>query len=452
MGNRLSFFGLGKLGLPLAAMFASNGVRTVGIDTNARLVARLEAGDIPYAEPGLAELLEAARPGLTFTNDASHAADTEASIILVPTPSTPDAPDLSIAYVLKACEDLASVLRSRPQARYHLIVVSSTVGPGAIADRITPALEDFLGQRAGPDFGVAYVPDFVALGEVVGGFRHPSLLAVGSDDDGAAALTVELYRRIVAPGTPIRVLSSRDAEITKMAHNVFLAMKVSFANFLAQLGERLGSINVDAITEALALEPKIGRGYLSPGSPYGGPCWPRDTMAFLHLASSLGLEASFVQATERINRAQFDFIENCVLSARPQRLAVLGLSFKAGTPVTIASPAFELIGRLTKHALDIFAYDPAPEARELARETFGAKITCCESMAEAVAAADCILVCNPDPTFSSLAEQIAPNRKIIDPWGLIQEFHPGLIQPGRAALDARASSKDEGRERKPAAE
>jgi UDPglucose 6-dehydrogenase len=371
MGHQLSFFGLGKLGLPLAALFGRSGMKTVGIDVNSKLIARLKAGETPYVEAGLADLLKEAAPALTYTTDAIAAAATDASIILVPTPSDPSAPEFSIEYVLAACNDLAAALKTRPHPRYHLIVISSTVAPGTVAKRIIPALERALGQRAGRDFGVAYVPDFVALGEIVHGFRHPSFLAVGSDHESSAAQAVELYKHIVAPDTPIRVLSTRDAEITKMAFNVFLCMKVSFANYLAQLGDRLGGADLDAIAGTLQLEPKIGAGYLRSGTPYGGPCWPRDATAFLHLAESLGIDAPLVRASESINAAQFDLIEKCVMESEPRSVAVLGLAFKTGTPVTIASPTFELINRLLRRSVQVFAFDLIAQARQHARAIFG---------------------------------------------------------------------------------
>jgi UDP-N-acetyl-D-mannosaminuronate dehydrogenase len=109
----LSFFGLGKLGLPLAALFARSGLRTVAIDTNARLIDRLTAGEAPYVEPGLAELLVAARPAIIYTTSARDAEGTDASIILVPTPSDPSAPDFSSAFVEQACRDLAAILICR---------------------------------------------------------------------------------------------------------------------------------------------------------------------------------------------------------------------------------------------------------------------------------------------------------------------------------------------------
>ncbi|HEX2446588.1 MAG TPA: hypothetical protein VHK26_00170 [Methyloceanibacter sp.] len=274
-----------------------------------QLIDRLRAGETPYVEPGLAELLADARPAITFTTDAGNAEVTDTSIVLVPTPSDAFSPEFSSAFVELACRDLASALNARVRPRYHLIVISSTLLPGATAGKIVPLLEEMLQQRAGHDFGVAYVPDFVALGEVVRGFQNPPFLLIGSDDPRASAQAVALYRRIAAPDTPIRTLSLRDAEIAKVAHNVFMCLKVSFANFLAQLGDRMGGADLDGITETLALEPKIGAGYLRAGGAFGGPCLPRDTMALNHLAQSLGLNASLARAADEINAAQYDLID-----------------------------------------------------------------------------------------------------------------------------------------------
>jgi len=440
MGHQLSFFGLGKLGLPLAALFARNGVPTIGIDTNAALIARLKAAETPYVEPGLAELLEEAAPSITYTTDAQAAAATDATIILVPTPSTPSAPEFSIEYVVTACNALAAALKTRPSPRYHLIVIASTVMPGTVADRITPLLEQALGQRAGPDFGVAYVPDFVALGQVVWGLPRPSYLLVGSDDPSAAAHATRLYQRMVASQTPVRVLSTRDAEIAKIAHNVFLCMKISFGNFLAQLSDRLGGMDLDAIADTLALDKRIGSGLLRAGWPYGGPCLPRDTVAFTQLTRSLGLEAPIADATDAVNAAQYDLIEHYLLASKPRLVAILGLSFKPGTPVTIASPSFEFIARLQGRSVRVAAYDPAAEAREQARATFGPAINCYDTLAETWKAADAVLICNPDRSFTGLGRLIPPDRTIVDPWGCVEDPHPRLVRPGRLPLETRAAS------------
>ncbi len=431
MSTRLSLFGLGKLGLPLAALFARSGLPTVAVDVDRERVARLQAGAIPLVEPGLAEVMAEAAPALTYTTDARAAAETDASVILVATPSDPAQAAFSSAYVEQACTDLCAALRARPRWRRHLIVISSTLLPGTIAGKIVPLLEGELRRRAGEDFGVAYVPEFVALADVIAGFQRPPFLLIGSDDAAAGSDAAALFRRIVAPRTPVRLLSLHDAELTKIALNVFLCMKISFGNSLAQLAHELGGADLDAIAGTLSLDPRIGPGFLRGGGPYGGTCLPRDIDAFLHLARTAGFDAPLAHASAAVNAAQYDFIERQVLDCVPHCVAVLGLSFKSGTPVTIGSPAFEFIRRLRRRSIEVIAFDTAAEAREAAHAAFGPAIACGDSLAASLAAADVILVCNSDPSFASLATDVPADRHIVDPWGCVRDPHPGLKRPGR---------------------
>jgi nucleotide sugar dehydrogenase len=228
MIERLSFFGLGKLGLPLAALFARSGLPTIAIDIDAALVEKLRAGATHFVERGLDELLAEAAPAITYTTDVRAAANTDASVILVGTPSDASHPEFSSTYVENACKALCAALRARPAWRYHLVIVSSTIMPGTMSNRIVPILEAELGRRAGRDFGIAYVPHFAALGAVVRDFQHPSFLLVGSDGGTGGPEAATLFRRTLVAETPVRIVSTRDAELAKIALNVFLCMKISF--------------------------------------------------------------------------------------------------------------------------------------------------------------------------------------------------------------------------------
>ena len=295
-------------------------------------------------------------------------------------------------------------------------------------------LEAGLGRRAGAEFGTAYVPEFAALGEVLSGLQSPPFLLIGSDDADAGAQAAALYRRIVEQQTPTRFLSTRDAELMKIALNAFLCLKISFGNFLAQMGDRLGGADLDGIAGAMALDPRVGSGLLRGGAPYGGPCLPRDIDSFLHLSQSLGLDAPLAQASSAVNTAQYEFIERHVLACRPRRVTVLGLSFKPGTAVTIASPAFEFVRRLQARAIEVAVFDPLAAARDAARAIFGSTITCCDTLDESLHRADVILVCNPDPGFVAISAAIPADRHIVDPWGCVRGPHPGLKRPGRLPL------------------
>jgi len=439
MVQRLSVFGLGKLGLPLAGLFARSGLRTVAIDVDFDLVEQLRAGKIPVVEPGLDELVAAAGSAITYTTDIQNAADTDASIIIVSTAQRPLHGALSSSCIEQACRDLGAVLRRRLRWRYHLVIISSTVMPGVMSGRIIPALEDGVERRAGIDFGVVYVPEFVALGEVVPGFQKPPFVLIGSDDTEAASLAAALYRRIIAKETAVHFLSTHDAELAKLAFNVFLCLKISFENSLAQLSDRLGGADIDAIANILSLDPRIGAGLLRGGTPYGGPCLPRDIESFLHLTRSLGLDAPLVRGSSEVNNAQYDLIEEHVLAFRPRCVAVLGLSFKPGTSVTAESPAFEFVRRLQAHSIQIVVFDPIEKAREAAHVAFGSTISSGDTLAQSVSKADVILICNPDPSFAALASYVPPERYIVDPWGCVQDTHPGLTRPGRPPLHGRVA-------------
>ena len=433
--GRLAFFGLGRLGLTLAALFARSGMKTVGIDANPALIEQLQSGVVPLVEPGLDALLREAAGSITYASHPDAAADADASIILVATPSDSSQPAYSNSDVVQACRDLCHVLRARATWRYHLIVISSTLWPGTISSTIVPLLEEQLGRRAGTDFGVAYVPEFVAQGDLVHGFEQPAFLLIGTDDDAAGARAAALFQRITVAATPVRFLKTRDAELLKVVLNVFTCMKVSFANWLGQLGDGLGGVDIDAVVETLSLHPRVGIGYLRAGTPYAGTCLPRDVDAVLHLAKSAGLGAPLVDATAQINAAQFDLIERDLLRGEPRSVAILGLSFKPGTSVTVGSPAFEFARRLLDRAVRVVAFDPIGMARESARATFGSSLDVCETLDEAVAGADTILVCNPDPTFAALAAHAPADRRIVDPWGCVFGSHPGLVRPGRIRQD-----------------
>jgi UDPglucose 6-dehydrogenase len=288
---------------------------------------------------------------------------------------------------------------------------------------------------------LVYIPEFVALGDVVRGFREPPFVVVGSDHPDAAELAVNLFRRIVLPTTPFRMLRYYDAELLKVAYNTFLCMKVSFANFLSQIGNRRGGIDVDSITDALSLDPKIGKGFLRAGAPYGGACFPRDVDAFQHLARSERLDAPLVTATATVNSAQFDHIEREILKGATKCVALLGLSFKAGTPVTTNSLAFELARRLEPHPVRIVAHDPLLEARENTRVLFHSKVTCYDTLAQCTADADTLVICNLDTAYANLSALAPPQARIIDPWGYLRTPHPGLVRIGRRPLSQEVQNK-----------
>jgi len=159
----------------------------------------------------------------------------------------------------------------------------------------------------------------------------------------------------------------------------------------------------------------------------------------LQLAGSVGLHAHLPNAAAQVNADHYDLIERHVVAHNPRCVAVLGLSFKLGVPVTITSPAFELIARLRKHGIDIVCFDPDPEVRNQAHAKFGNQIECFDALDATFARSNTFLICNPDQAFTDFSKRVSTNARIVDPWGCVQDPHPGLVRLGRIPYDSRST-------------
>ena len=431
----ISVVGLGKLGASMAGAMASRGHFVIGYDVDPRPLAALREGRSPVAEPELQELVERHRDRLVATDDlASAIHGSEITFVVVPTPS-----EASGAFSLRHAEDafaaIGRALASKPG--YHLVVLASTVLPGAMRYRLVPALERASGRSAGPDFGVCYSPQFIALGSVVRDFLSPDLTLVGELDERSGETLARAYASILSDPSSVRRMSLENAELAKVAGHTFVTTKITFANMLAALCERLPGGDVDVVTEALGLDRRIGRRYLTGAIAYGGPCFPRDNLALSFLARALGTSAGLADATHAMNR---DFVAHAVQSlmgvaAEGGRVAVLGLAYKPNTSVTEESPGLEIARSLQARGARVVAYDPGipPGARSAPQ---GVQLA--SSAAAAVAGADAVIVTTPDPAFRGLAVQPGPEARpvlVLDCWRLVT----GL--KGRAGIDYRASGQ-----------
>ena len=211
------------------------------------------------------------------------------TILLVPTPSD-ERGAFTNEYVLAALERGRAWAR-RPR-RYHVVVVASTVMPGSCEAELAPALERASGRRVGEILGLCYSPEFIALGNVIRDMLEPDMVLIGESDSRAGDVLEQLYTGVCENDPPFRRMSLVNAELTKIAVNTYVTMKISYANALADMCERLPGADVEAVTDALGLDTRIGRKYLRGAIAYGGPCFPRDNKAFAVLARDLGADAA----------------------------------------------------------------------------------------------------------------------------------------------------------------
>lgn len=417
---KLSIIGLGKLGAPMAAVMAHKGHTVVGVDVNPAFVTAIQQGRAPVNEPGLPEMIQANHDRLTATLDYEEAImATEATFIIVPTPSNPDG-RFSMRFVMSAAEKIGAALRKKKD--WHLVVLSSTVMPGCTGGQLLPALEAASGKKCGEDFGLCYNPEFIALGSVIRDMLNPDMILIGEGDDRSGALLDQLYTGVCDSNPRIQRMNYVNAELTKLSVNTYVTTKISYANMLAEICETLPGADVDVVTTAIGCDSRIGQKYLKGGLGYGGPCFPRDNVAFSALARVNGAPALLAEATDALNRRQVPRVAEIVLSRLPKdgTVGILGLSYKPNTEVIEESQGVGLAKELLARGVKVVAYDPA--AMENARKVLVGTITFARSAAECAASADVVVVMTPWAEFKELklAGTVGRRKLLLDCWKLLK--------------------------------
>lgn len=414
---RVSVIGLGKLGSPMAAVFAAAGHEVIGLDVNPAFVKSLAAGKAPVEEPRLQEMIDAGRSRLRVTESHQELIDdSEVTFIIVPTPSD-SAGAFSNDYVISAIQNLGAALRRKSQ--YHVVVVTSTVMPGSMGGPIREALERSAGRVVGPDLGLCYNPEFIALGSVVRNMLEPDFLLIGESDERAGALVASVYETVCPNHPPARRMNFVNAELSKISVNTFVTTKISYANMLADICDRLPGADADVVANAVGSDSRIGQKYMRGAVGYGGPCFPRDNVAFGVLAGRLGARAELARATDSINRYQVDRLVEAVTSrVRPgSRISVLGMSYKPDTGVIEESQGLMLARRLNEDGYAVTIHDPAAAAA--AASQLGPTVFQAASVSDALAQADLAIIVTPWPDYRGL-DALAPRRiPVVDCWRLL---------------------------------
>lgn len=396
----ISVVGLGKLGAPLAACLANKGYHVVGVDMDPDKVRLINEGRAPVFEPGLQDLLSSSRERLSATDDHELAVkNSDVSFIVVPTPSNEQG-GFSLQYVLPTCEAIGQVIRQKSD--FHLVVLTSTVLPGATEAEVKPTLERHSGKRCGVEFGLCYSPEFIALGSVIRDFLNPDFILIGESDSYSGEILAALYKKICENDPPIARMNFVNAELTKIALNSFVTTKITFANMLARICERLPGADVDVVTSALGLDSRIGRKYLKGAIGYGGPCFPRDNVAFACFAKEVGASATLAEATDTMNRQQVLELAKIVKSSLPEhgQVGILGLAYKPDTDVVEETQGLELARLLANEEVPVLVYDPA--AMDNAKKILPESVGFAPSMEACVIEADVIVLTTPWEEFKSI--------------------------------------------------
>lgn len=399
----LSVIGLGKLGAPMAACLAARGYTVVGCDLNPETVRLIGNAQAPVQEAQLQEMLLQTEGRLTATTDIGEAVQaTDVTFVIVPTPSDEQGA-FSLRFVLPVMEQVALAIRDKEER--HLVVLTSTVMPGATEGEIRPLLERISGKRSGVEFGLCYSPEFIALGTVVRDFLSPDFILIGESDPEAGEVLASIYRQVCEPEPPVARMSYVNAEIAKLAVNTYVTTKITFANMLASVCEAVPGGSVDAVSGALGLDSRIGKKCLKGAVGYGGPCFPRDVVALSHLARSLGVPAALAETVDTLNRGMMPQLARKLAGRLPAgaRVGILGLSYKPGTPVIEESPGMALAQALQVAGFPVVAYDPL--AMPAARTALPADVTFAESADDCARQVDALVVTNPCAEYAALSPE-----------------------------------------------
>ncbi len=394
----ITVIGAGYVGLVTAAVFAELGNKVYCIDVVPERIENLKKAIVPFYEPSLQEFIERnlKNKRLVFTTSYKEAVPkSQAVFICVGTPPKDDG-EVDLTYLFSAVEETAKNLSG-----YTLITIKSTIPIGFEDD-----LEQTVKKHAKEKFEFAASPEFLREGTAIEDTLHPDRIVIGTLSKKAQKILLELH----APISGERVICDiRSAQLIKYASNALLATKVSYANSLAILCERMGA-DIEMVLKGVGLDKRLGRTFLYPGIGYGGSCLPKDVLAFIALSSHFEYDFALLRAVDAINRNQIDHFVNKVKKAlhtkdgsgqelEGKNLAILGLSFKPNTDDMRDAPSVKIINTLMSLGAQVTAYDP--KAMENAKKLLPG-INYAQSAYEALKDKDALLVLTEWPEFTGL--------------------------------------------------
>ncbi len=417
---RVSIFGLGYVGSVSTGCLAALGHQIVGVDINPGKVDRINAGQSPVIEPGLANLIDqGVRAGhIRATTEADAAiAASDLSLICVGTPSAENG-GLDMTFVERVSRQIGAALARKTER--HTVIVRSTMLPGSTEAVVIPALEQASGRRAGRDFDVIYNPEFLREGSAVHDFFHPPLTLLGPYGGQGIEPAAALYQKIEAP---LHTVPLPVAEMVKYANNAFHALKVAFANEIGNICKQQG-LDSHQVMDIFCMDTRlnISPAYLKPGYAFGGSCLPKDLRALLHLGRHLDLTLPVLEAILPSNERQIQRGFDMVRRTGKKKVGILGLSFKAETDDLRESPLVELIERLLGKGYQLCIYDRNISLARLhganrayiEREIPHIATLMRNSIDQVLAESEVIVIGNAAPAFRRALHRVRPHQIVID--------------------------------------
>ena len=444
------------------------------MDTDAHKIEKLRRGEMPIYEPCLEDLLRlaAARGGIDFSTElTAPAAESDVIFIAVGTPPL-ETGEANLCYLEAAARSIGAAMDDR---KFRVVVNKSTVPVGS-GNLVETLVREGI-REAHPDdsrrirFGVASNPEFLREGSAIADSLYPDRIVLGAEEDCAVQVLRELYQPLIAQSFPAPAFLPRpaavsqvpvvtttltSAEMIKYAANAFLAVKIGFANEVANICERVGA-EAPEVMAGIGLDARIGARFLNPGLGWGGSCFGKDIQSLLHTAREYGYQSRLLEAAMEVNRAQRQLaiqkLQEKLFILKGRTIALLGLAFKPETDDLRDAPSLQIAERLVQMGARVKAYDPI--AMQACRDGHPAlRIQYCESPEDAAQDADALVLVTEWKQFAELdlrglAKRMArailvDGRNLFDPEAARQAGfdYCGIGRPQRAARHAGAALPD----------
>ncbi|MHA1651739.1 MAG: nucleotide sugar dehydrogenase [Candidatus Helarchaeota archaeon] len=399
---KVAVFGLGRIGLPTALLFAEKGVIVYGVDTQKSIVELIKTGNAHIDEPGLTELLKKVLENNNFfiTSDSRDAMNkSDVAIICVPTPVKADkVPDYS--NIIEVCNMGLQFLK-----RDDLIIVESTISPGTIENVMIPLIETNTGLKAGKDYGIACCPERANPGQIITNFRSTPRI-IGGYTKKSTEITTAMYQYIT-DAEIIQVSNDRTACAVKLTENIFRDVNIALFNELAILYEKLG-LDIIEIIEAASTKWNFQPHY--PGAGVGGPCLPANPYYLIQEAIKVGFVPYLIRMAREINDRMPQHIIELTLEALNQaeksvknaKIAILGVTYKPNVHDFQLSPAISIIHILTQLKAELSIYDPLIRQEDISQLNFLQESNCMQSLEMAVKDSDCVIIITAHDEFKRI--------------------------------------------------
>ena len=410
---KISVIGLGKLGSSLSACFASKGYDVIGYDVNSENNRMFNEGKAPISETNLDTYFKKYKKKFKSNNLHDAIMNTNISFIVVPTPSSKNG-SFSAKYANDVFNRISKIMKKKKN--YHLFVLVSTVLPCTSRNIL---LKNFYDNKIS-NFGYCYSPAFIALGQIIKDFLNPDFLLIGQSDKKAGNKLKNFYNSIYKKKMNYCQMSIESAEIAKISVNTYITNKISYANMISEISQKIPFADIDEITNAIGSDSRIGKKYLKAGLGFAGPCFPRDNKAISFIGKNMGVDTSLAKATEKfnLNLKKKNLNKYLKYLNKKDTIAILGLSYKPNTNSLDESQSLSLSNLMAKKKFKIICHDKKIDKIE--KSKFHKKTIFYENLNACIKKAKCIFITKDEKIYKSLNKSLLKNKIVIDFWRILK--------------------------------